>query len=222
MTHFSKILNLPDAVFWDWDGTIADSYNFLNDAHNYTLQKLGFSKFKEGEYKNYFGKPREMLYPAIYKNKCDEAMDIFQDYVFENSHKVKTISGTRDVLEMLRQNDVLMGVVTNKKNDFVSQELQHTSYEQYFSVLVGAGEAEQDKPSGAPLKLAIEKAKINTQTHTIWYVGDTENDLACAQDAGCHSIFLKGDENTDALIRKYKPIISFDNYEQLREFLIAI
>lgn len=222
MSHFPKITTLPDAVFWDWDGTIADSYGFLNDAHNYTLQALGFEPFKEDEYKLYFGKPRDVLYPAIYKDKCDEAKDIFQTYVFENSHKVKTIAGTHDVLAFFHQNNIPMGVVTNKKSSFVSRELKHTQFDQYFSVLVGAGDAAHDKPSGAPLQLALAQSEINPHTQTVWYVGDTENDLACAKEAGCQAVFLKGEAETDALIKTYAPIISFDNYSQLKEFLVAI
>ncbi len=222
MTHFPPSIDFPDAIFWDWDGTLADSYSFLNDAHNHTLTTLGFEPFKQDEYKQYFGKPREILYPAIYKEKCDEAMEVFQTYVFDNSHKVQTIEDTQSVLEFFKAKDILMGVVTNKKGTFVSRELKHTKYDQYFSVLVGAGEAENDKPSAAPLNLALDKSGLSTGTHTIWYVGDTENDLACAKEAGCPALFLKGEENTNELIRKYTPLISFDNYAQLREFLVAI
>ncbi|MGN7438413.1 MAG: HAD family hydrolase [Alcanivorax sp.] len=222
MTHFPETITLPDAVFWDWDGTIADSYGFLNDAHNHTLEALGFERFKDGEYMNYFGKPREVLYPAIYKDKCDQAMDIFQTYVFENSHKVKTIDGTRDVLEFFHTNKIPMGVVTNKKSSFVTRELEHTRFAPFFQVIIGAGEAHSDKPSGAPLALALEKTNLEPQTHNIWFVGDTENDLACAQDAGCTGIFLKGDKDTESLIATYKPLISFDHYQQFKEFLVAI
>jgi len=222
MRQSPKIKKLPDAVFWDWDGTIADSYGFLNDAHNHTLRSLGFEEFKDGEYKEYFGKPREILYPAIYKDKCDQAMEVFQSYVFENSHKVKVIDGTGGVLDHLHSQNIVMGVVTNKKSSFVSRELQHTAYKKYFSVLVGSGEAKKDKPSPAPLRLALDKAGIGVQTHNIWYIGDTENDLACARAAGCDSLFLKGDNNTDALINEYKPIFSFDNYQELKEFLTSI
>ncbi len=84
----SDKFELPYAIFWDWDGTLVDSYSFLNDAHNHTLRTLGFEPFKGDEYKEYFGKPRETLYPAIYKDKCEQAKDVFQSYVTENSHKI--------------------------------------------------------------------------------------------------------------------------------------
>ncbi len=222
MTQSLKIKKLPDAVFWDWDGTIADSYGFLNDAHNYTLRSLGFEEFKDGEYKEHFGKPREILYPTIYKDKCDQAMEIFQTYVLKNAHSISIIEGTKDVLDILYNSGVVMGVVTNKKSNFVSLELKYSSYDRYFSALVGSGDAVADKPSGAPLRLAFEKTGVDVSFHNVWFIGDTENDLACAKDAGCHCLFLKGDKNTNALINEYKPIFSFDNYQELKEFLTSI
>ena len=213
-------LKMPKAVFWDWDGTLADSYGFLNDAHNFTLTSLGFAPFKEGEYKEYFGKPREILYPAIYKDKGSEAMELFQGYVLEHSHKVQVLPDSRDVLELFYQKNIPMGIVSNKKARFIAKELKHLGWEKYFKIVIGAGDAHSDKPSSAPLLLALEKMSLNNDN--IWYVGDTENDLACAKDARCHPIFLTGHENSANLVKKYNPLIEFDTYHQLREILVAI
>ena len=215
-------LRLPDAVFWDWDGTLTDSYEFLNDAHNHTLQALGFPLFKDGEYRNYFGHPRDVLYPAIYKDKAAQAVDIFGAYVIENSHKVKTVEGAEEILGFFHERNMPMGIVSNKKANLIQEEIKHLGWEHFFSVLVGSGDADTDKPSSAPLILALEKAKIDRENNNIWYIGDTENDLACAQNAGCMSLFMTGDTNTAQLIKTYDPLISFERYSQLKDILVAI
>ena len=221
MNDFSHIQR-PDAVFWDWDGTLADSYSFLNEAHNYTLQTLGFPKFKDGEYKNYFGKPREILYRAIYKDKCDEAKEIFGDYVIKNAHKIKTIDGCESVLDHFYNLNTPMGIVSNKRSDLIAEEIKHLGWERYFISIIGAGDADEDKPSAAPLMLALQNSDICHKTKNLWFIGDTENDLACANKIGCHSVFLKGHNNPDVLIQKYNPLIVFDNYSQLKHILVAI
>lgn len=213
---------LPDAVFWDWDGTIVDSYSFLNDAHNHTLVSLGLNSFQNDEYRKYFGKPREVLYPAIYKDKCDEAKEIFQRYVFENAHKVCVIEGVVDVLELLHQRDVKMGVVSNKKASFIREELKHTDFEEVFSIVLGAGEAQEDKPSAAPLLMALERCDIDVKSSNIWFVGDTENDLACAKSAGVISVFFEDGTQEKSLIGTYKPDFVFQHYDVFKEFLVAI
>ncbi len=214
---------MPKAVFWDWDGTLVDSYGFLSDAHNHTLTQLGFPPFKEGEYKNYFGKPRDVLYPAIYKDKHLEAIDIFQDYVIGNSHRIKAIPNARSILDFFHSHQVTMGIVSNKRSDLIKKEVNHHEWDDFFQVIIGAGDAERDKPSGAPLRMAIEKSGIdNHATQNIWYIGDTENDLACAHDIGCPALFLEGCEGSESLKTQYSPLFSFSNYLEFTEFLVAI
>ncbi len=214
---------LPDAIFWDWDGTLVDSYGFLNDAHNYTLQALGFSPFKEGEYKQYFGKPRDILYPAIYKDKADQALKHFQDYVLKNSDKIELLEGAKSVIDYLAEQNILMGIVSNKKSSFILEELKHLGWNDgRFKVVIGSGDAPEDKPSGAPLRLALDQCDLNVEQHNVWYVGDTENDLACAKDVECPALFLTGADNSQALIEKYEPYYCFDSHLQLKEFLVAL
>lgn len=213
---------LPQAVFWDWDGTIADSYSFLNDAHNHTLTQLGFPPFNGDEYREYFGKPREVLYPAIYKDKAEEAKEIFQSYVFENAHKVKIIDGCREVLDFFKNHNIPMGVVSNKKASFIKEEMKHADLEKYFCTLIGAGDALADKPSSKPLDLAIETSGISAEYKNIWLVGDTENDLACATAANAVAIFYDDGHQASSLIEQYNPYFTFKNYQDFKEFLVAI
>lgn len=221
--HFPTDAKLPEIVFWDWDGTIADSYSYLNDAHNYTLEQLGFAPFEDDAYRAYFGKPRDYIYPAIYKDRADDAMEIFQKFVFENAHKVGVFDGCEDVIYHLNAKGIPMGIVSNKKANFIREELKHKNFGDCFSVIVGAGEAEADKPSCALLRLAVEKMSAgHISPDNVWFVGDTENDLACAKNYGARSVFLKDHEDSGSLIEEYKPHISFDNYVQLKEFLVAI
>ena len=215
-------ITLPDAVFWDWDGTLADSYGFLNESHNYTLKALGFPEFEEGEYGKYFGKPRDILYPLIYKEKSEEAKEIFGKYVIENSHKIKTIDGGDMILDFFHSHQVPMGIVSNKKADLIALEVKHLGWGHYFNIIIGAGDTPVGKPSPEPLLLALDKTGFDAKAQDIWYIGDTENDLACANATGCRAVFLSGHADSSALIAQYSPFISVDNFLQLKEILVAI
>lgn len=213
---------LPDAVFFDWDGTLADTYNFLNDAHNYVLVELGFKPFKEGEYAEYFGKPRDILYPAIYHDKHELAKRHFEVYVLNNAHRIKPLDGAEDILRFFQGNGVRMGVVSNKKAIFIENEIKHFGWNHYFEVIVGGGDAAQDKPAPDPLFLALERASIPKDSPFVWFVGDTENDLKCATDAGCPVLFVRGHEDPKPLIDLYKPEIYADSCRELHKILVEI
>jgi len=220
--NYPEINKLPDAIFWDWDGTIVDSYQLLNDTHNYTLHKLGMPDLKEGEFRNHFGKERLQIFSSIYKDKKKEAIEIFQNSIMENNHMIKPIDGIIEVMTFLHENNVTLGVVTNKRRCYVEKELAHTGLDKFLPIVVCSTEAPQDKPYADPLIMAIEKAGLYIQKHEIWYAGDTETDLACAKNAGCKSVFLKGHKDTQKLLMEYSPYISFDNYSSFKDFLVAI
>jgi len=223
MTQFPQIDTLPDAIFWDWDGTIVDSYEFLNDVYNHVLVTLGFEPLGEGEYRQYFGKkPKNEIFEALFGNKKDDALRLYTQYSLENNHKIQPFEGIHDTLKLLQDKGVLMGIVTIKKKELVMKELNHTGLSSFFPIVIGAGDAVEEKPSAAPLKLATKKAKLDVNKQNIWYVGDTENDILCAQNAGFPFLFLKGHIDTPALLEKYNPFISFERYDNLRTFFEQI
>ncbi len=229
MTHFHQINNilpqidnLPDAIFWDWDGTVVDSYSVLNEAHNFTLRNLGMRELGEGEFKNYFGKERTFIFRDIYGERLEKAIEIFQNAIMDNSHMIKPFDCISEVLRFLKEQGVTMGIITNKKRCFVEKELEHTRFKKFLPIVVCSAEAAQDKPNADPLLKAIKQADMDVDKHEIWYVGDTETDLKCAKNARCKSVFKKGHRDTPQLLEKYSPFISFDNYCVFKDFLVAI
>lgn len=214
---------MPDVILFDWDGTLADSYSYLNDAHADVLQTLGFPPFKKDEFKNYFGKPREYLYPHIYKDKAEDAKILFEAYVNENAHKLKPMSGAHELLQNLQGQDVLLGVVSNKKGVIVRREIEAFGWAGFFKTVVAAGEASQDKPSGAPIKLAIHQVEMLEPSYgSVWYVGDTEIDLMAAKDAECPCILVAPHALDHKKIQEYNPLTVSDDCHSLKEFLVAI
>ncbi len=215
-------LQRPDAVFWDWDGTFIDSYGILERSHNYTLERLGMPLLKDGDFRQYFGKPRDAVYSAIYDDRAKEAEGIRNDYLREHADEVKAVDGSANVVKLFHRAGILNGIVSNKLSDTIRNEVKTLGLEEFFSVVIGAGDADEDKPSGAPLLLALERAGISRdKAARVWFVGDTEYDLKCAQEAGCPCFFIKGVPETDELIAQYKPLIAFDDYAEFEEILLA-
>lgn len=183
---------MPKAIFFDWDGTLVDSFAFLEAAHNHVLQTYDRAPFSPGAFKEYFGKPREEIYPALYADKADEARGKFEAYVKENNTKtLKPMDGAEELLQTLENLNITMGVVSNKLPEFINAEIDHFGWRKYFASSVGAKEAANDKPSPDPLLLGIERANIEPNMHQIWYVGDTEIDQGCAKAAQSFFIFIQ-------------------------------
>lgn len=215
-------LKHPEAIFFDWDGTLVDSYGFLNDAHSHVLKTLGFDPFRRDEFKEYFGKPREILYTTIYKHRSEEAKTLFEKYVNENTDKLKFMQAADLILELLASRNTKLGVVSNKKGSIVRREIENFGWSPYFSAVVAAGEASADKPSPEPLLKALNMTEISEARKTAWYVGDTEIDMKCAQGAACPAVLLTAGEDMSAIEKEYNPILSLKNCQELYEFLVAL
>ena len=214
-------LSFPEAVFLDWDGTLVDSYKFLYNAHNYAQRSLGIRECTIDEFEKYFGRPREQLYKDLYGPHSREAQALFESYVTKNHlNDLKPMEGAKDLLEALLDLDIPAGLVSNKRSDFIRAEVQNFGWESFFVSVVGAGEAMQDKPSAAPLLLAIERASLASNLNKIWYIGDTETDLQCAKNAGCPSVFVQTPQEIDHNLQEYKPVLIVKNCTELKEFLL--
>ncbi len=212
---------MPKAMFFDWDGTLVDSFSFLHKTHNHVRGIFGMGGFTLDEFRGYFGQPREKLYAEIYgAERIEEAKGHFEAFVVANHHEIQPIKGARDVLETLAALGVPMGIVTNKKGTLVRKEIENHRWSDFFVSVVGAGEASADKPSAAPLFLAIEKSGLDIAPKDIWYVGDTQTDLACAKEAGAPCVFIEDLKAHQGLIEEYKPALIFDNCENFAAFLL--
>lgn len=211
----------PAAIFLDWDGTLVDSYALLESAHNHTRQTLGFPALPEGSFASHFGKPRDLLYNALYPGKFDEAKAEFERFYMANHlNGITILPGVESLLETISRAGITCGVVTNKKAAFIHQEIGHLGWNDYFSAVVGAGDAVEDKPSPAPLLLAIEISGVKTAFSEVWMVGDTENDLICASRAGCKSVLILPPDMQKMVLNLASADFVFKNCQGFQEFLL--
>lgn len=217
----SSGIKKPGAVFFDWDGTLADSFAFLHAAHNHVCKTLGRPSFSLKEFEGYFGQPREKLYRELYAEHMEEARGHFERYVLDNHLSgLKPAEGAGVLLGTLRDMGIPCGVVSNKKRNLIEAEIENFGWGGFFISVVGAGEAEADKPSPAPLHLAVERAALALPMERVWFVGDTDNDLICAEQAGCVTVLVERQEIYEKLSVRHRVDIHRKNCEELNGFLL--
>lgn len=208
-------MNLPKAVFFDWDGTLVESLNFLHMAHNHVRSHFGLTAYSFDEFKENMRFSSRQLYPVVYGDKADEAMDILAQFMNDNHLKnIQLIDGAIELLESLHKAGIPMGVVSNKRQSFLTREIAHLGWGPYFKSVVGAGIAPRDKPEADPLVMALDQAGLKPGPEVL-YIGDTETDLLCAGAAGCTVAFLYHAQSDNPLIQKYNPSYSAKNCRDL-------
>ncbi len=131
-------------------------------------------------------------FPDMFGDRWEEARDVFYDRFREiHLERLEVCSGAESLLKLFQERGVYLGVVSNKSGDHLRREAEYLGWEGYFSRLVGATDAEKDKPALDPVLMALKPGEL-APGRNIWFVGDTKIDMECAHIANCIPVLVAG------------------------------
>lgn len=186
----SQPLLMPDALLFDWDGTLVDSHPVLAAAMNQTLEHYGRTPWTYAEWQAWLGLSARDAFPKEFGNHWEEARQIYLDaYGRLHLDRIQSLAGAVEVLAVAASSSIPCGIVSNKTGDYLRKEVRHFGWDHQFFAAVGAGDSAQDKPSPDPIYDALRPTSLEPGP-SIWFIGDNEVDVACGQAAGCTTILV--------------------------------
>lgn len=214
----------PSCVLFDWDNTLVDTFFVIMRAHNEVLTHFGMEELSEAQAKIDIKESLREKYPRMFNERWGEAKDIFyQSFEKHHLNEIRAHIGAKNLLYFLFKNNIPCGLVSNKQHSYLEKEVTYLGWDDYFSVLVGAGEATKDKPDPAPILLALERMKFIGDRNNIWYVGDMDHDMKCAREAECHPVFVENSPmHTPEEIKIYAPLIYAKDCDNLHSIIANI
>ena len=191
-TQLPDNLSRPDAVLFDWDNTLVDNWASIHDALNVTLVAMGHEPWTKAEVKARVRASARDSFPAMFGDRWEEAATIFYDR-FETAHidTLETLPGADALVRGLGTGPIYIGVVSNKRGDLLRKEAAALGWTNLFGRIVGANDAQVDKPAPDPIFLALRDSGVQAGRN-VWYVGDAVIDLECANNAGCVAVLIGG------------------------------
>ena len=212
-------LTRPRAVLLDWDNTLVDSFGVIHTALNETLEAMGRSPRTFEETCRHTAKSMRNAFPALFGERWEEARDIFyRKYEANHLAQIRPLPGAVELLEALSGTGAYMAVVSNKSGKNLRKEAAHLEWDRYFARLVGANDAEEDKPAPAAVHLALSGSGVEAGPD-VWFVGDNAIDVDCAEAAGCLPILLRGAVATGHTVASGRVEWCFDNRDDLTELV---
>ncbi len=173
-------------VIFDLDGTLLNTLEDLKDSTNYALVQFGFPQRSLEEVRYFVGngvqKLIERAVPAICdKETCKKCLAVFKEHYSQNMYNhTAPYMGILDVLKKLRQNEIKIGVVSNKF-DFAVKEL----CKKYFTDLVDVAIGQADDVPKKPAPDGVFKAmkELRAEKSLTVYIGDSEVDVQTAKNS---------------------------------------
>ena len=178
------------AIF-DMDGTILNTLEDLKNAVNHSLGEAGFPKRSLDEGRRFVGNGldnlvRRAVPEGTGEEKRKKVREYFDDYYSRHCLDVtRPYDGIPEVIKSLRAAGIKTACVSNKP-DYGVQTLVERFFKGLFDYAVGIRPGMRIKP--APDAVYDVLKALETSAEESVYIGDSDVDLATAQNSGMDCI----------------------------------
>ena len=118
-----------DAVFFDFDGTIADTSKGIFASADYAARAFGLPLPDDAGHRYFMGPPLTESFEVIFGLKGEDAVNAVKKYreyyTAGGMFELEFYSGMLEFFDMLRENGVKTAVTSSKPGMFVAQILEH-------------------------------------------------------------------------------------------------
>ncbi len=189
----------PDAILFDMDGVLVDSFNSWWHSLNKILLKEKDKKLTRDDFlKNFWGDTLQenLKKLEINTNNYSFCNNFYNQYV----KYVSIFPHTKKVLETLQQYP--LGLITNTPRQCTMRILKRFNIKMFFKVIITSDQIEKGKPEPDMIFSACQKLKVEPKKSIV--VGDTQNDIQAGKKAGCITVGIN--TNADFRIKNIKQL----------------
>jgi len=210
----------PTCIAWDWDNTLVDGWAAIQHGLNVTFRQFGMPDWDRSTVLARVRGSLRDTFPAMFGAEWERARDIF--YAAVRAQHLEVLSPMPGAEAAIAAAATIgpQAVISNKQGPLLRAEAAHLGWAGRFARLVGAGDAEADKPHPAPFRLALAACGVPAGSR-VWYVGDTAMDMQAARAAGCTAVLL-GDAGHDGGVANARPDLAFTDAHALAAHLASL
>jgi len=201
---------------------LVDSWPVIHDALNATLEAFGQSPWTLDQTRGRVRKSLRNSFPDLFGDRWREAGNVFYErYGAIHVEKLQPLAGAEDMLVTLAEAGIHLSVISNKKGDLLRLEAKHLGWDRFFGAMIGALDANKDKPATEPVDMALAPSGIE-KGPGVWIAGDADIDLECAHNAGCTPILVRDQAPKPGELSAHPPARHFFDCDALCKFVINL
>lgn len=170
-----------NVVLFDMDGTILDTHDAIYVSLDYATQKVVNKKFPKDYLLSRVGQPL-IDQMSLFTEDSELQQEIVRVYKETNeeklNEKIAPFPGIGELLDVLKAEGYLTGVVTSKREDLAKDSLNYFGLLEKFDCFVGPELSNKHKPEPEPLFVAADLLGVSIEKCV--YVGDSPYDMQAA------------------------------------------
>lgn len=172
------------AILFDFDGTLADSYEAIAASVNHVRAEYGLAPLTTEEVKGYVGHgPAHLLGHTVGPEDMERAVASYRAHhpsvMIAHTH---LLPGALETLQRIVDSGRPMALCSNKPRFFTQRLLEHLDIARFFAAVLGPEDVAEPKP--APDMLLAGLGRLGLKAAEALYVGDMVVDIRTARAAG--------------------------------------
>ncbi|MBQ7579699.1 MAG: HAD-IA family hydrolase [Clostridia bacterium] len=178
-------------VFFDFDGTIADSSEGVIESIAYAYKAFNKPLPDYETIKCFFGPPliaSFMKYAGVDERTGEEMTEKYRELYTDNAmYRIKLYDGLERLLKNLSDDGIKIAIASSKPTMFFEKLLTYLNIKQYFDAVCGAESDEKSTSKTDIILSACNHLGVEDKNEVIM-VGDRKYDILGAKGAGVKSI----------------------------------
>ncbi|HUU43603.1 MAG TPA: HAD family hydrolase [Planctomycetota bacterium] len=211
---FSRVRN----IFFDFDGTVGDSYGPVTDSFNAVFRHFARPEVSADEVRPFVGIGLEVtLTRYLGEENLDEAVGVFRrHYLSHYKEGSQLMPGAREMLDAL-DGKYRMALCSNKPGETLRNLCDHLDISRSFDVILGAYDVPELKPHPAMLEEAMRRLEATPGDSL--YVGDTTVDVEFARTCDLPYVLVLGGTGTREELAATNPVALLEDIAELPTLL---
>ena len=170
---------MSKVILWDWDNTLADTFGAIFAAQNDARVKYGMQPWTKEESKTAMNTSgRNLIKDVFGADKATEVRAYFLSRYAEHADALELKAGAKEILQTAKELGFINILASNKAGPILRNEVVAMGVSDYFDRLIGAEEADEDKPS----KIFTDTALQGFNADTLISIGDGKADIQMAHN----------------------------------------
>lgn len=202
-------------LFWDFDGTIVDSFEGCSFAFGKVFEHYGLNIPPEDR-KQYIGPPLKDTFTEMFGEAVEpDARELYREYYINQGgqNMCKLFDGMDNVLNKIKSFGYKMYIATSKREDIAAEMLNEFGVLKCFDGVFGTVESEGrvDKKDILAYAVKCSGAKLND----CLMIGDSIYDARAAKEVGIDCLAVAYGFGNVENMSKIGTILTLDTPEQL-------